>query len=201
MRVQQLCVIAAVAMGASAASADVTPIGEFTGQQREGFEGILPPGGYSGPLSIFGGEATMRDTLADVCVIALSWWGPGGEVLPYNGNLMGGTVAGPTLFEFQTPVLQFGGFFATVGELPGGTVIFRDQAGAEIATLSLSVQPGMWGWQGWSSDVPISSIEVIGANVPAVSMQYDELQVNFVPAPGAAGLLAAGAMVLARRRR
>jgi hypothetical protein len=121
-------------------------------------------------------------------------------VLPYNGNLFGGTVAGSTLFHFSTPATDFGGFMTTVGLLPGGTAIFRDAAGGTIGSVPVNNLPVEWTWQGWHSDTPFSSVEIIGNNVPGISMQYDDLQVNFVPAPGVLGVLA-GAGLMARRRR
>ena len=182
------------------AKADVVPVSEFAGEMWESFENIGTPGSYS-PLPIFEGSGTMIDSLANMAVIAYNWNGPAGELLPYNGNYMAGTPAGSTLFAFSTPLLAFGGHISTVSDVPDGTILFRDEAGNLLAELPLTVTPVTWGWQGWVSDTPISSIEVIGAgpfgNRP---IQYDDLQVNFVPEPGALGLLAVGAAFLLRRR-
>ncbi|MBK7406023.1 MAG: hypothetical protein IPJ41_15770 [Phycisphaerales bacterium] len=167
----------------------------------ETFENVLPPGGYPGPIDIFGGEASMDDTLAHTVVIAFTWSGPGGDVLPYDGNLFGGTVAGSTIFTFDNPIADFGGFFTTVGSQPGGSVVFRDAAGGLIDTVNATIEPTVWGWQGWHSTTPISSVEVIGANVPGVSVQYDDLQINAVPAPGALTLGACALGLVSRRRR
>jgi hypothetical protein len=202
MKIWQMTFVACALSAAGMASAGVTPVGEFTGDLSEGFENIFPPGGYPGPIPLFGGEATMDDTLAHFCVIAFVWSNPNlGEVFPYNGNLMGGTVAGSTIFEFQTPVKSFGGFLTTVGFDPGGSVVFRDVQGATIDTLSATIEPLLWTWQGWTSDVPIGSIEVIGAGVPGFSTIYDDLQVSFVPAPGSLGALIVGVGLASRRRR
>ena len=122
-----------VLAGAGVAMADITPVGEFMGDMTEGFENVLPPGGYAGPIDIFEGNVSMDDTLAHFVVISFIWSGPGGEVLPYNGNLFGGTVAGSTLFTFDTPVSDFGGYFTTVGAVPGGSVVFRDAPAARSA--------------------------------------------------------------------
>ncbi|HZW11433.1 MAG TPA: hypothetical protein VFF69_16130 [Phycisphaerales bacterium] len=190
-----------VLAGAGVAMADITPVGEFMGDMTEGFENVLPPGGYAGPIDIFEGNVSMDDTLAHFVVISFIWSGPGGEVLPYNGNLFGGTVAGSTLFTFDTPVSDFGGYFTTVGAVPGGSVVFRDAAGGEIGTLPVEITPAEWAWQGWHSDTPVSSIEVIGGSVPVASVQYDDLQLNFVPAPSAMTLAVIGAGLSLRRRR
>jgi hypothetical protein len=199
----KICAMTAAAVlgVATTALAAVTPIAEFNGTHSEGFEAISPPGGYPGPMPLFGGLATMTDTLANFHVITFIWSGGGGEVLPYNGNLMGGCVAGSALFNFSTPVTQFGGYMTTVGVQGGGTVVFRDVNGDEIDTLSLNVTPTLWTWNGWSSTTPIGSIEVIGANIPAVSTQFDDLQVSFVPAPSACALAGMAACAMGRRRR
>ncbi len=197
--------VAVGAMGVVAAAgmalAGVSPTAEFNGTASDGFEAIAPPGGYSGPLPIFSGAATMNDTITNFNVIALSWSGPAGQVLPFNGNLMGGTIVGSSMFTFSTPVTAFGGYMTTVGTLSGGSVVFRDVGGGVIDTLSLSVTPLEWNWQGWTSTTPVGSIEVIGANVPGISLQFDDLQANFVPAPGAAAVMVLGGLALSRRRR
>lgn len=197
MKCQRFVWVALVA-GAASASADITPVPEFVGERSEFFE-TGAPGGYPGPMAIFQGTATMDDSLAHIAVIAFSWSGPAGSIFPQRGALFGGTVAGATLLEFSTPQRMFGGYFNTVGTLPGGVVNFRDGSGALIGTADLGVVPVTWVWQGWMSDVPFTSIEVIGAGVPGISTQYDSLQVSTLPGPGALAML--GLAGLARRRR
>jgi hypothetical protein len=201
MGFKRVAVAAAMLAGAGVAMADITPIGEFMGDLTEGFENVLPPGGYAGPIDIFEGNVSMDDTLAHFVVISFIWSGPGGEVLPYNGNLFSGTVAGSALFTFGTPISDFGGYFTTVGATPGGSVVFRDAAGSEIGTVPADITPAQWGWQGWHSDVPVSSIEIIGGSVPIAGVQFDDLQINYVPAPSAMGLALVGAGLTLRRRR
>ncbi len=200
MSVQRVLLAALVVWAASMASASVTPIGEFTGDVAEGFENIYPPAGYPGPIPIFGGAATLDDTLAHFVVISYVWQGPGGVVYPYNGNLFSGGVAGSELIQFNNPVTQFGGFFTTVGANPDGTIIFRGGEGEIIDTLPMTIQPAVWNWQGWSSTTPISSIEIISANVPGMSTQLDDLQATYVPEPTSLGLVALGLGTLLRRR-
>lgn len=195
-----LLAVAAVVAVAGPAGAGVTPIGEFVGEVSEGFEMLQPPGSYP-DLAILGGAATMKDTLATIAVISYIWQGPGGTVYPYAGNLFAGTPAGSTLFTFATPIRDFGGYMTTVSDVPNGSVVFRDVQGVEIATLPLTITPTIWQWQGWRSDTPVKSIEVIGGgpfgNRP---MQYDELQIA-IPEPGSLGLIALGAGLVAFRRR
>jgi hypothetical protein len=200
MSLRRVSLIATVALVTSTALAfDVVPVGPFTGDITEGFENIYAPGSYP-VVPVFDGLAEMTDSLANIGVITNVWNGPGGTVYPYNGNLMGGTPAGSTLFDFSTPVMQFGGYLSTVSDVSDGTITFRDERGGVIGSLPYSVTPTIWAWQGWSSDTPIKSIEVTGngpfGNRP---MQYDDLQV-IVPEPGTLGLLIIGAGLLRRRR-
>jgi hypothetical protein len=201
MRFQHVLVAVLALASVSLASAEVVPIGEFVGDMSEGFENIYPPGTYP-EVPLFEGNAMLDDTLSGIAVIAYFWQGTGGELLPYAGELFGGTPTGSQVITFDTPALAFGGYIATVCDVPDGTIVFRDPGGAELATLPLEVQPVTWGWQGWSSDEPIGSIEITGngdfGNRP---MQFDELQANFVPEPGALGLVAVGATLLLRWRR
>jgi len=201
MKIKRISIAALMLVVMSTASADVVPVGEFAGEMWEGFENIGTPGSYS-PLPIFEGNGSMIDSLANMAVIAYNWYGPAGEVLPYNGNYMGGTPAGSTLFDFSTPILAFGGQFNTVSDVADGTIKFFDVEGALLEELTYNVTPATWGWQGWVSDTPIGGIEVIKSgpfgNMP---MEYDDLQVNFVPEPGAICLVAVGVGMLLRRRR
>lgn len=187
-----------LAAAATSAAADVTAVPEFIGERSEFFE-TGNPGTFPGPMPIFQGTATMDDSLAHIAVVAFNWFGPAGTILPQRGALFGGTVAGATLFQFSSPQRMFGAYFNTVGTLPGGTINFRDASGAVVGTAQLGVQPVTWIWQGWRSDAPFTSIEVIGAGVPGISMQYDSMQVSSIPAPASLGLL--GLTTLAGRRR
>lgn len=197
-RLATAALILALAAGAYAA---VTPIGEFNGDLSEGFEAIYSPGAYPGPIPIFGGFATLDDNIAHTIVISYVWQGGGGVVYPYNGNLFSGAVVGTEIFTFSTPIQQFGGFFTTVGPIADGTIIFRDEFGAAIDTLPMTITPAEWGWQGWSSSIPFKSIEIIGNNVPGISTQLDDLQLSYVPEPSTLGLIALGLGSLFGRRR
>lgn len=185
---------------AGSATGGVSAIGEFAGEAYETFENVAFPSSIPGPAPIFGGAVTVNDSLANILVVAFNWWGPSGEVLPYNGNLMGGVPAGAAIFEFSTAVTRFGGFFNTVSSVGGGTALFFDASGAQIGSSDFGSNPTEWTWLGWESDVGISRIEIAGP-MQGFGFQFDDLTLNYVPTPGSAAVLAAGACVLGRRRR
>ena len=101
---------------------------------------------------------------------------------------------------FETPVLQFGGYLGIVNEASGGNVTFFDENDAIIDTLPLDLPFAEWAWCGWDSDTPVARVEVHANANPGVTTVFDDMQVNFVPEPGALGLIAVGAAVLLRRR-
>jgi hypothetical protein len=175
------------------AAADVEPIGAFTGNTFEDFEGVATPGGHPGPLAIFGGAGTLDDDLAHQVVITFFWQGTGGEVTPFNGNLMGGTPAGRSIFTFDPPIRRFGGHMTTVMHVPDGTVEFRDPQGALIESLPVALTPAVWAWQGWESTVDIGSITIINNFGPGGTCIYDDLQIA-AGAPACAPDLTAGAI-------
>jgi hypothetical protein len=186
---------------AGLANAGVVTIGEFTGDAYEGFEAIIPPGPYAGPMPIFGGAATIDDVYADPWISFNLVSGTGDELLPYNGNLMALTPTGWTNFEFATPALKFGGFIGVVNPVTGGNVTFYDESSAVIDTLPLDLPLAEWAWCGWESDVPIARVEIHPNVNPGMTAVFDDMQVTFVPEPGALGLLSVGATLVLRRRR
>lgn len=190
-----------LACSAGIAAAGITAIDEFAGEAYETFEGIATPGTYPGPLAIFGGFATVDDSLAHVIPIAFNWTGPSGIVLPYGGNLMGGSVAGTTIFEFSESVSDFGGYFNTVSPVAGGSAVFYDDEGGIVTTLNFDITPIEWTWLGWHSDEGVKRIELTGNAGPGFGFQFDNLTYNAVPSPAGVALLALGGASWSRRRR
>lgn len=202
MRAARCAWIAVCLGGASLAHGAVVPIGEFTGDAFEGFENIIPPGPHTGPMPIFGGSATFDDNFVDPWIVnSLSTSPPLDELmLAYNGNLMGLTPTGWTVFEFDTPIVRFGGYFGMLSDVAGGNVSFLDAQGATVETLDFEIPRNEWTWRGWSSDEPISSVVVhLNAN-PGFATIFDDMQVTYVPEPVAAMALG-GLGLLAWRRR
>ena len=188
---------------AANAHASITPIAPFTGESWETFEVIGPLGPTPGPASIFDGQATIADQLAGMLMIANNLYSVPTDtsIIPYNGNLMGGLVTGFGAIDFHTPVTDFGGYFGTADVLQGGLIMFFDAEGENIDSVPLQLTLGEWDWFGWSSDTPISRVEIYGSEAPGSPVVLDDLQVNFIPTPATGALLGLAGLVACRRRR
>ncbi len=201
----KISAVAVCALGGLAASANaqVTSIGQFTGDVSETFENVAPAGTVPGPVDIFGGEGTVNDELANILMVALNLvsFVTNEEIFPYNGNLMGGSVTSFTEFTFDEPATQFGGYFGTADNLSGGFISFYDSTDELIETQAFAMPLNDWQWFGWSSSTPISRISLHGNANPGSPIVFDDLQVNFVPAPASAMLMAVAGVSAARRRR
>ncbi len=192
--------VLALACAAGLAHADITETGEFFGDAFETFENVATPGAHPGPLNVFGGGATLDDSVAHTIVIAFNFTGASGTVLPLGGNLFGATLAGAAVYDFDTELYRFGGYVNTVGVLGGGTAVFKDDEGNVIDTVSFSSNPIEWTWIGWESDTAFTTVELSGANGIGQGLLFDNMHAGYFPTPGAAGALAMGLGVLARRR-
>jgi hypothetical protein len=202
MNLPRICLAACLLWAVGSASAGVTPIPEFTGTMFEGFEDLYPPGGYPAPFPVFEEQGTFDDIVAHYCMIAVSLYSVPQDtyIYPYDGNLMGGSVTGWAAFEFTTPVTEFGGYIGTADRLSGGSVTFKDASGQVIDTVPLTIELGQWGWHGWSSDVPISRVEILGSDTIGLPTVFDDMRAT-VPEPATLTLLVAGAVLALAGRR
>lgn len=199
--------------------AAITPIPEFAGDRQEGFEHVQ---GSGQNLPVFGNTATWSGNLAPP-VIATSDTNVPAQVtvLPFDGNLMGLMPVGTSKFVFTTPAFAVGGYMNSVGRTVAGDpfdftdlhslAVFRDANNNVIDSLPFLLHVNNWAWFGWSSDVPISSVEFTAENLnfpngpPGEAMMFDDMQLSStaVPEPTSACALLSigGAVALVRRRK
>jgi len=199
----KLIATAFIAGLASHAAAGITTIDPFFGDAFETFELIGPPGSVFGDVPIFNGKATITDELANQVIAAanLTSFLTDETIFAYNGNFMGGFPTGWAVINFNQGATDFGGYFGTADILSGGNISFFDENNQLIETLSLDIPLNEWTWYGYSSDEAFHSVVIHGGSNPSSPIVLDDLQVNFVPAPGALALLGIAGITSTRRRR
>jgi hypothetical protein len=152
-------------LSASAATAQLTSVPQFTGAYAEGFESPLVNG------RVFHNHATVTASPGGYCMITNAWMQYVGYTVysRNNSNSFLGSGTGYLVLTFDTPVQRFGAWFATVGYLAGGIARLYDDASNLIATQPLAAPRGTpWMWDGWDAGVlgpKIKRIELL-ANDP-----------------------------------
>jgi hypothetical protein len=178
-----------VAAGAFAlsASAGVTPIGPFTGDHSESFDG--------GPQVIFTPCVSTAwgygvfDDMGDLCTPGnsgchtTSGWGFYCTIFSRTGTFFFGSAGGYAEYTFDTPVSQFGGYFGSnaydVGETPGADINFYDANGRLIDSVRLDMPDRcQWYWNGWSSDTPVARIECINDKFGGAFLDMDDMEMS-----------------------
>jgi hypothetical protein len=165
----RMCAVAALGIAAPAlpAAAQITPIGPFSGVIQEDFE-TFPVGSLTGPISVFGGAASMSGSLFV--------FGPGqsyglvnnGTAQPANGlNGFGlNSATNTATITFDPPVSQFGGYFShSTSGVNRFEITFRVAGGAIFGGVQFQTildPTGTLHWFGWSSTTPLASIEIGG---------------------------------------
>lgn len=196
--------LTAIAALVPAASAAVTSIDDpFAGQYYETFELIGMPGSVFGDVPIFDGTATMTDELASQIIVALNLTSflTNETIFPWNGNYMGGLPTGWAVFEFSQGVTDFGAYIGSADIQNGGSISFFNDEDELIETQSLDIPLNQWEWYGWHSDEAFTRMVIHGSASPSVPIVFDDMQVNYVPAPASLALLGLGALGTSRRRR
>jgi hypothetical protein len=175
-----LAILPAAALCA-AASAQVVPIGPFTGSASEGFENSV--------AFQFNPCISPRpfNNTADLCTPGFSGahvtssWSFFCLLPPHSGNRLYGSADGPSQWTFDVPARRFGGYFATNSNAADATVQFFDVTGNLIDTEIANVPATCtWTWNGWeSSSANIQSVKIIGnsfnqgAFIMMDDMEYD----------------------------
>jgi len=207
---------------AAAASAQITPIGPFSGQMSETWESftnyVNNPNFYEdafGPISTFGGAASVSSPFSGqggVIVIyepiagATFGLGSYGSAQVSDGTKGAGVNTGfpaaPMTINFNTPIVDFGGYWGAADIFGNQTVPivfdFYDASGGLIGSVTEQFgnkSDGSLDWHGYNSAVPVSTVVVTGDY-----LVNDGLQAN-VPTPAAGLVLGFAGLAAARRRR
>ncbi|MFG0244962.1 MAG: hypothetical protein ACF8MF_02785 [Phycisphaerales bacterium JB052] len=195
--------IIAAAMVPTATAAVSSIDDPFLGDHYETFELIGSPGSVFGEVPIFDGTATITDELANqvIAAINLNSFLTNETIFAWNGNFMGGFPTGWAVIEFSQGATDFGGYFGTADILSGGNISFFDADDNLIETQSLELPLNNWEWHGWHSDEAFTRVVIHGSTNPSAPIVLDDLQVNYIPAPGALALLGFAGCAASRRRR
>ena len=176
----------AVAGLAGAASAQITPIGPFTGDRQEGFQTL-------GSWAICTFCPTIEGAFQDICTLTsvsgsnihvTGGWGfncsIGAHATP-NISASGGGGGYDYVFDAGMEAGKFGGYFGTNAPPPAdnGTAEFYDAGGALIGTAVITY-PGdcSWNWNGWEINPPAAKIRIIGSWAPGQGgyVQMDDME-------------------------
>jgi hypothetical protein len=160
----------------------VIPIGPFQGAFSDDFNSYSQ--GARQQQSIMRGAGTVSNlTPGGALKMEFSSSLGGRLVLPHSPPLMMGQL-GISEWEFNDPLIQFGGYFANNSRFDDARVDFFDVNGALIdsvtATVPVTRFPADWNWNGWQSDVPIKRFVITGNDTEFVNgfIWFDDVQAN-----------------------
>ncbi len=197
-----IAISAIIAGGVAAhANAQIVPIGEFAGDQSEGFEAL--PFGFFASHPVFGNTGVVQTIDGSVTLNITSSWSFMGVVFPHSGQRFMGSAGALPEWVFDVPALQFGGFFTTNSGTSDAVAFFYDEFDNLLGSLPVTAPANTsWVWNGWETQgVGIKRVVIDGNNpFGGGFIMHDDMQYTAIPAPGVLGLFAIG-LGLARRRR
>ncbi len=194
-----------------AQSPSVMSTGPFAGTMSEGWESFPIFGGtyLANPASIMGGRATIANSKMAIYKSGNALLGTSGPAQVADGTraLMLNYFAQTATITWNTPITEFGGYFAA-STLPPGynddpaivTVSFFGRSATLLDTETFTYSHSATGdggldWHGWSSAVPVYSISLEGD-----FLVMDALQAVAVPEPSATFLLVLAASLMVGRQ-
>ena len=182
-----LLLLAAGVLAASA-SAQITPIGPFTGDAQEPFECrvVFKPCMDPDCTTMFGSATNTLCTPGASGCHTTGGWSFRCVIRPHGGNMFFGSAGGWVRYTFDPPVRQFGGYFGSnaprQGENNDPTLTFRDESGNELGKAIQKVGDGdcKWYWGGWkSTGAPIAEVDVVGKLFGGAFIDMDDMEISF----------------------
>lgn len=196
--------IAAITVSAagSIASADIVRVSEFDSAEMEGFQGLSMSTFETGEVQVFGGMGTLFST-DDSWVHTTGAWTFRQRVSAYEGDRLMGTSSGGVGYRFDVAQKSFGGYFASISDVPDGQINFYSGEVLVGTDALMAPTDTSWKWNGWSSDESFDRVEISSNFRNAGFILHDAVRLlsTKVPAPSSSMLLMGGMLVLARRRR
>jgi hypothetical protein len=188
------CVFVFAAAGlAASASAQITPIGPFSGTMNEapttnfGFAQCVPGRVFSNAADLCTFDANGAPATG---IHATIGWSFGCVIFPHSGTHFYGSASGIPEFNFDAPIMRFGGYFGANHDTivaGGGTLTFYDQGNNPIGSPLQMTLPscGSWEWRGWESTVPIKRIKIASSAFGGGFIMMDDLTAD--PSGGGGG--------------
>jgi hypothetical protein len=190
----------------------ITPVGPFTGEKSEGFDTqvIGDPFPVCVEDRVFNDQADLCSTGG--CAHITPGWAFGCVIGPNNTPRLYGSCDGFSIYTFDVPVVQFGGYFGSnVVPAPTATASLYDPNDDLIGTVDITIAPNCaWTWNGWSvSGTSISRVEVVSSVFGGAFVMMDDMEILYggggdgggdggdpVPATSNVGVLVLVALVL-----
>ena len=167
---------AAMALG-GIASAGINPVGPFTGDYSEGFEGnqviFLP----CMPDRVFSATADLCTPGNSGCHTTTGW-GFYCSIYPHSGTWFFGSAGGYAEYTFDNPVGAFGGYFGTNADSNDGWVEIYDADDNLLGNMSVTAPADCtWTWNGWETDgAAIARVATYGNAYQGPFLMQDDME-------------------------
>ncbi len=181
--------MAALLVVAAGASAQVTPIGPFTGAESENFAtvGQWPPNGpctFCVSIDMFPSAlATVSSPQGGANMHVTGGWGfqCSMQARPGSPRLFASTGGGGVNWDFAAGMEpgRFGGYFGHFNPGAGdATVNFFDTNGQQVGSEVIALAPASctWNWYGWEFSVAIGRIQVVSNYSGGGYIAHDDME-------------------------